>query len=148
MRRFNFQKGFSDLASGSAQPAKSLQVEAVPVVDDRGPQRGGKAAPADGEPAGRGLTAAEVARAVRGARVPGAVLGVPGERVGVGRHVRLMRVLRAVSGVLDTADRQEDQVAELRVNRLRDRLEALRVRSGNFGEWSGWSWMRLAIRVR
>jgi transposase len=29
-------------------------------------------------------------------------------------------------GMLDTADRQEDQVAELRVNRLRDRLEALR----------------------
>ena len=59
-----------------------------------------------------------------------------------------MRVLRAVSGVLDTADRQEDQVAELRVNRLRDRLEALRVRSGNFGQSSGWSRMRLAIRVR
>jgi transposase len=29
-------------------------------------------------------------------------------------------------GMLDTADRQEDQVAELRVNRLRDRLETLR----------------------
>jgi transposase len=29
-------------------------------------------------------------------------------------------------GMLDTADRQEDQVAEMRVSRLRDRLEALR----------------------
>jgi Transposase DDE domain/Transposase domain (DUF772) len=31
-------------------------------------------------------------------------------------------------GMLDTADRQEDQVAEMRVSRLRDRLEALRRR--------------------
>ena len=29
-------------------------------------------------------------------------------------------------GMLDTADRQEDQVAEMRANRLSDRLEALR----------------------
>jgi hypothetical protein len=28
--------------------------------------------------------------------------------------------------MLDTADRQEDRVAEMRVNRLSDRLEALR----------------------
>jgi hypothetical protein len=39
--------------------------------------------------------------------------------------------------MLDTADRQEDQVAELRVNRLRDRLEALRVRSGKSDNGTG-----------
>jgi hypothetical protein len=36
------------------------------------------------------------------------------------------RVIARYLGMLDTADRQEDQVAEMRVNRLSDRLEALR----------------------
>jgi hypothetical protein len=30
-------------------------------------------------------------------------------------------------GMLDTADRQEDEMAELRVNRLRDRLEGSKI---------------------
>jgi hypothetical protein len=44
-------------------------------------------------------------------------------------HLRMEQVDAIIArylGMLDTADRQEDQVAEMRVNQLRDRLEALR----------------------
>jgi hypothetical protein len=57
--------------------AGAVPVEAVPVGDNGRHQRRGQAGPADAEPAGDGLAAAERGTdAVRGVRVAGAVLGV------------------------------------------------------------------------
>jgi hypothetical protein len=51
-------------------------------------------------------------------------------------------------GMLDTADRQEDQVAELRVDRLSDRLEALRRQMRELQAMERASRMRPTIRSR
>src|SRR6185312_8401242 len=79
--------------------AAAVPVQAIPVGDDRRDQRRGQAGPADAEPAGDGLAAAERgADAIRGGVVARAELGVRGVLVGVGRDVRDLAARRAVLG--------------------------------------------------
>ncbi len=51
-------------------------------------------------------------------------------------------------GLLDTADRQEDVVAQVRTKRLGERLEALRRQMREFRRWSAWWRTHLTVRFR